>query len=119
MKNLLKYLPYILIVVAVFVGRWTAPQPDKDLLKRYEVERKYHIDQISKLNAQADDLAKAGLMIAEKRQEDSLKTAIILRAKDSAFIKLKKENEKITLSRASVAELDSARAIVIALHPVR
>jgi hypothetical protein len=115
----MKYLPYILAGVLFFAGRFTAPQPDKELLRKYEVERNYHLQQIDKLNAQADDLAKAGLMIAEKMKEDSLKYSIALKANNEAYRKLKKEYESINYSRASAAELDSVRARLLTLYSNR
>ena len=114
MKRLANYLPYILAAVLFFAGRWTAPQPDKGLLKRYEVERKYHIDQISKLNARADDLAKAGLRLSEKMKSDSLKFSIALKANNEAYLKLKKKYNEINLNRADAHTLDS---VVLSLYP--
>jgi hypothetical protein len=112
MKTLTKYLPYILAGVLFFAGRFTAPQPDKELLRKYEVERNYHLKQIDKLNAQADDLAKAGLMIAEKMKEDSLKYSIALKANNEAYLKLKRKYNEINLSRSNAQSLDSLVSVL-------
>lgn len=117
MKKLSNYIPYLLIVVAAFTGRWTAPKPDKELMQKYESERKYHLQQIQDKEAKIIDLTRAGETIVKKMKADSLEAASALQANNRAFLKLKKEHEKINLSRASAAELDSVRARLLALYP--
>ena len=119
MKTLLKLLPYLLCVGLYFVGRWTAPQPDKELIRRFEIERKYHQDQIKDLEQEIIDLSEAGITIREKMYQDSLKTANAQKANNEAYLRLKKQYEKINLSRASTVELDSIRAGIVALHPIK
>lgn len=113
MKSLFKYLPYFLAAALFLAGRWMAPD-GKDLIQKYEVERNYHLSEIKKLNARADDLAKAGLKLAEKMKADSLKTAHALKANNEAYLKLKKKYNEINLNRADAHTLDS---LVSGLYP--
>lgn len=107
MKKLSSYIPYLLAAVLFLVGRLTAPQPDKELLRKYEVERNYHLNQIDKLNAQADDLAKAGIEIGEKMEARRVKDSIALKAKDRVIFKLKQNYENISFRNADAVKLDS------------
>lgn len=117
LQKLKTYLPYVLAVGLFFAGRFTSPQPDGELIKKYELDRKFNESQIKVLRMQMDDLAKAGLHEREKRYKDSLKTIVALKAKDEAYLKLKREYENINLSRASVPQLDSAWTVIrSALH---
>jgi hypothetical protein len=109
-------LPYILAVVLFFAGRWTKTNDTSEFENKVALERKYHADQISKKDAKIIDLTMAGEMIVKKMKADSLEAANALQANNRAFLKLKKEHEKINLSRASAAELDSIRARLLALH---
>lgn len=93
-----------------------APQPDGELLNKYEAERKLHESAMKDLNAKLVDLESAGKHEREKRYSDSLAASVQLRAKDEAFLKLKREYEKINLDRASVLQLDSIRRSIFALY---
>jgi hypothetical protein len=110
------YLPWVLAVGLFFAGRFTGSQPDKELINKYEAERKLSESAMKDLNAQLVDLAEAGRHEREKRQADSLKTIVVLKAKDEAYFKLKREYEKINLSRASVVELDSIGSVIESLY---
>jgi hypothetical protein len=103
MKHLSKFLPYILAGALFFVGRFTSPDKSKELEKVLEKERKEHQDQISVKEGKINDLVKAVATIRTLRHQDSLKTSV----------------EKINLSRSSAAELDSLRAGVLALYPIK
>jgi hypothetical protein len=107
MKKLKTFLPYILAGGLFFAGRWTGPDNSKELTRKYELERKYHLNEISKLNAALVDRDSLGLRIMRKMHEDSLKTAIDLRANKEAYGRLKKKYNEINLNRASSAQLDS------------
>lgn len=119
MKKLSNYIPYLLIVVAVFVGRWTAPDKTTELEKKFALERKYHEHVIDSLEGGLVDKDKAIATIRDQRYKDSLKTSVELRARDRAILKQQKENEKINLSRASATKLDSLRARLLTLYPVK
>jgi len=119
MKKYLKYLPYALIVVALLVGRLSAPVHDKDLIRKFELERKTLKEDIKDKETQITDLTNAGLTIAKRMKEDSLKTSVQLQANKRAFLELKKRYEKINLSNATTSELDSIRAGIIALYPIK
>jgi Skp family chaperone for outer membrane proteins len=119
MKHLSKFLPYILAGALFFVGRFTSPDKSKELEKVLEKERKEHQDQISVKEGKINDLVKAVATIRTLRHQDSLKTSVELQAKDRVILKQQKENEKINLSRSSAAELDSLRAGVLALYPIK
>lgn len=109
MKTLLKYLPYLIVAVAAFfVARLTTPDRDKEIIKRFEEDRKAFRDSIKLRDAKIIDLAKAGSTIKEKMYTDSLKNVEALRAKNEAYSKLKVQYEKINFRRASSFELDSA-----------
>lgn len=119
MKKLSNYIPYILAGVLFFTGRWTSPKPDKELMQKYESERKYHLSQIDSLKGDLVDKDKAIATIRKQRYKDSLKTSVELRARDRVILKQQKENEKINLSRASATKLDSLRARLLTLYPVK
>jgi hypothetical protein len=108
------FIPYILAVALFFAGRWTGPKPDTELLKKYETERIFHVEQIKALKAKADDLAGAGKAIREKMYSDSLKFSSDLRANKEAYLKLKKKYNEINLIRANAQSLDS---LVSSLYP--
>jgi hypothetical protein len=113
-KTLILYIFSVLMATGIFfVGRWTAPDGSKEIQKKYELERKYHINEITKLNAALEDRDKIGQQIIKRMYDDSVKAANELRSKDRVILKQKRENEKINLSRSSVAELDSIRAVIL------
>jgi hypothetical protein len=114
MKSLLKYLPYLLAAALFFVGRWTGPDVDNSLLKKYEVERKYHLDEINKRNEQISHLSKQWFKLRQYMIEDSIRYANELKANNEAYLKLKKKYNEINLNRATVHQLDS---IVAKLYP--
>ena len=118
MKELRK-LPLWLTVVVLFaalslVGRWTAPKPDKDLLQKYETERKFHLLRIEDLNGKLADRDKVGFIIREKMKEDSLIFSEQLQANNKAYLRLKKKYNEINLHRANAHTLDS---LVSRLYP--
>jgi len=114
MKNLSKYIPYILAAVLFFAGRWTSPKPDKELMQKYESERTYHLSQIDSLKGKADDLADTGAAILEKMYSDRLKYENALQANKEAYLKLKKKYNEINLNRADAQLLDS---LISSLYP--
>lgn len=107
MKKLSNYIPFVLAGVLFFAGRWTSPKPDKELMQKYESERKYHLSQIDSLEGKAYDLLQAGLAIREKMYSDSLKFSSDLQVNKQAYLKLKKRYNEINLSRADAHDLDS------------
>lgn len=114
MKQVVKYGPWVLCVALFFVGRISSPKPDKELIRKYEMEREFHRLQITTLNAKLADRDKSGLAILEKMKSDSLKSADALRANKEAYLTLKKRYNEINLNRADSHLLDS---LVSRLYP--
>lgn len=112
MTKYLKYLPYVLALVLFLAGRWTAPQPDKELRKKFEAERESILEVIGQKDAQIvrlkDDRAKE----RERRVSDSLRSARALARQESITAALKKENERINYKNYSNPDLDSIDAIL-------
>jgi hypothetical protein len=113
MKTLKSYLPYIFAGVLFFAGRWTKTSDTSELERKLALQNKYHELVIDSLKGDLIDKDKAIATIREQRYKDSLETSNELRARDRAILKQQKENEKINLSRATSAELDSVRAIIL------
>lgn len=111
--GVIKYLPVvILIAVALFVGRWTAPDHSKELEKKFEAERKVYQDRISDLKVALINKDKAGQAIREKMYSDSVKTVSALRANKEAYNRLKNKYNEINLSRANSHDLDSIISVL-------
>ncbi len=114
MKNYLKYLPWLITVICFFIGRISSPKPDKDLIRKYELERETLL---------ADNKAKERLILTLSNQDkeirakmtkDSLENIKALTANKAVILKLKKDYEKISFRNASASELDS---LLSALYP--
>lgn len=109
---LTKYLTVIL-VLAAFAGGWLlSSQGDKELIDKFDQERKEHEAAIRKLSLSIQSLRADSLNIRKKMKADSLTFAIQIREKDEAFVRQKRYYESINLSRATAHELDSLRAAI-------
>jgi hypothetical protein len=107
MSQVLKYSPFVLAIALFFVGRYSAPVQDRDLIRKFELERKTLKEDIQAKEAQINDLTNAGLTIAKRMKEDSLKTYVQLQANKRAFLELKRKYNEINLSSADSHVLDS------------
>jgi malate synthase len=106
--NLLKYLPYGLILVAFILGQLSAPGSDKELIKRFADEKKALLNEREYLQAHIATLSRVGLLNRKKLEEDSLKYSVALKAKDEEIKRLLKHIKNVNTAHYSAADLDSA-----------
>lgn len=109
---ILKYLPYVLAGLLFFVGRCSTPKPDKDLIKKYELERKTLLEDIKLKEARIIDRETEAKEIVTRMKQDSLKTYVELQAKNRAIFKLKESYENISFRDADGAKLDSVLSVL-------
>lgn len=118
MKTVLKFAPWILSIALFLIGRLTAPSADVDV-KAWEKERESLYQLLAADQAKLDAKDSHIRTIETKMYLDSVESAAALKANNEAFLKLKRENEKLNFSRATTAELDSLRAGIISLYSAR
>lgn len=112
MTKYLKYLPYVLALVLFLAGRWTAPQPDKELRKKFEAERESILEVIGQKDAQIVRLNEASHAIEKERVQDSLRFAGALESNKRAYSALKRKYNEINLNRANAHTLDSLVSVL-------
>lgn len=106
-----------LSLILVFIaGRFTAPTVDKELVKKYELERESYIKDVEKRVDSIDLRVKGAVKIVQKMKEDDRLNSIALKKNNDAYLKLIKQNEKINYHDASIPKLDSARAKYLTLY---
>lgn len=114
MKKYLNYLPYVLAGILFFAGRCSMPAADKDLIKKYELERKTLLEDVKVREARIIDRDKEAATIVQKMKEDHARDSVALKANNEAYLKLKRKYNEINLSRADAHVLDS---LVSGLYP--
>lgn len=113
----LKYLSFAVgLILVFFAGRCTAPTEDKELKRKFELERKTLLDDVKLREARIIDRTNQDSIIIQKMKEDHARDSMALKANNEAYIKIVKEYGKINFRGASIAELDSARAKYITLY---
>jgi hypothetical protein len=110
----MKWLPYILIVVAFAAGMLLKTSPDKELRKKWEDERRKLEESIKSRDARILILTGQGEAIKERMQQDSLQAVVALKGKDSRIKSLTNKLNEINLARADADSLDS---IIARLYP--
>lgn len=117
MKSYLKYIPFLIgLILVFFAGRCTSPKIDKDLVRKYELERKTLLNDVSRLNGLIAGRTKQDSIIIKKMKDRHVRDSIALKANNEAYVKLIKQNEKINYRSASISKLDSARASYLTLY---
>jgi hypothetical protein len=111
MKNL---LPYALCLILFFVGRLTAPKPDKELKAKYEQERDAIMEVIGQKDGQISRLNEDAEAIKAKFSADSAIFMDKLLDNQRAYSALKRKYNEINLNRADAQSLDS---IISRLYP--
>lgn len=110
MIKIKQYLPYILIAFAFIAGQLLSSNPDKELKKNWEAERKFLLKDINTLQKKIDGLQKAGNVLAKKMADDSVKSVIVLKNKDVQISKLRNKINEIDFKNATASDLDSIRS---------
>lgn len=117
MKKYLKYLPFVASFVGVFfAGRCTAPSSDKELIRKFELERKSFIENIKLKESKISDRDKMLLKVTKKMKEDHIRDSIFLKKNNEVYLKIIKQNETLNFRNATISKLDSARAKYITLY---
>lgn len=110
-----RYLPYLLILIAFFLGQFlgTQDKSGEELLEaRHEAEQQCYKDSISGL-LHENTLLKARIDTREKvYRKDSTARAKALARQESISAALIKENERINYKSYSNPDLDSIDAIL-------
>lgn len=110
--TILKYLPYVLAGILFFVGRCSSPKPDKDLIRKYEMERKTLLEDIKIREARIIDRETQASTIIDRMKQDSVKLSSELQAKNRAIFKLEKYYASISFRDADGAKLDSVLSVL-------
>lgn len=108
----MKYLPYILILVAFALG-WLISPGEKVDSEAFKKEREAYQQRISDLQSQIAAQDSIGLAIMKRMTVDSLKYLDALKRKEIAISKLRKDIEKTNYHNYTAASLDSIRAYIL------
>lgn len=108
-KDMKKYIPYILILVAFFAGQLSGSNKhaEKELKAKFEQERQRDRAKINELLAKLAIKEGQERTIREKMKEDSIASAAALARNKQEYNRLKKRYNEINLSRATSNQLDS------------
>ena len=108
----IKFWPVILAALLFFVGRCTAPKPDKELRAKYEQERDAIMEVIGQKDAKIIQMAAESREIRKQMTSDSLKFSVELGANKRAYTALKKKYNEINYTRYTAHDLDSVLSVL-------
>jgi len=113
MKSYLKYIPFLIgMVLIFFAGRCSKESVDKDLVRKYELERKTLLEDVAHREGIMADRTKQAATIIQRMKQDSAKLSVDLQARNGAIFKLEKYYASISFRDADGVKLDSILSVL-------
>lgn len=102
-----KYWPFIAIVVAFLIGMFLSGGGNKDLEKKFELERELLVKDNKRLTAQVKSREAEIKEIEKKIKSDNRRDSLRLSASNAEIKKLKRKIHETSTKNYSIARLDS------------